>query len=222
MMRSRDRAVSEQIEIALEAAERGDGTIPIVEAGDPILRQPTVPFDGQVDDDVLLQLLLAMRLTVRSAPGVGLACPQVGIGLRLAVVEDPATVPEDVARVRERELLPFTPLINPEYRDASGELASFYEGCLSVPGYQAVVPRHRKIILSAQDNEGTAYEREVTGWSARIVQHETDHLDGILYLDRAEMRSLATNEQVARWWNQPDAQAAALALGFELPDTPIM
>lgn len=217
--------MAEQIETALAAADRNNGIIPIVEAGDPILRTLTRPYDGQVDDDLLLQLLLAMRTTVRAAPGVGLAGPQIGIGVRVAVVEDPATVTDEVAQARERTLLPFTPLINPTYAPADtahDQQVSFYEGCLSVPGYQAVVARHRRVVLSAQDNEGNGYRREVSGWAARIVQHETDHLDGVLYLDKAELRSLATNDQVARWWNQPTAQAAAAALGFELPESPIM
>lgn len=218
-----DRVVAEQIEVALEAADRNDGIIPIVKAGDPILRTPTRPFAGQVDDDTLLHLLLAMRTTVRAAPGVGLAAPQVGIGVRLAVIEDPATVTDEVAAARERTLLPFTPLINPEYRDAGarddapGESVAFFEGCLSIPGYQMVVPRHRAVVLRAQDNEGNAYERTVTGWAARIVQHETDHLDGTLCIDRAETRSLATSEHASKWWNQPTPEQAAAALGFGLP-----
>lgn len=171
---------------------------------------------------MLAELLTGMRATMKAAPGVGLAAPQVGIGLRLAVVEDPAPVDAEVAAARERTPTPFTALINPAYVAASGESVAFYEGCLSIPGYQAVVERPRTVELTAYDHEGTRLTREVTGWAARIIAHETDHLDGILYLDKAQMRSLATSEQVAKWWNQPTAAEAARALGFELPASPIL
>lgn len=211
------RSVRAQVEAALAAAEAGDGTAPIVEAGDPVLRTPAVEFDGQVDDDDLARLIAAMRATMRAAPGVGLAAPQVGIGLRLAVLEDAAQVRDDVARARERTPTAFEVLINPRYEAVGHETAAFYEGCLSVPGYQAVVERPRRLMLRAQDATGRATDREVHGWAARIAAHETDHLDGVLCLDRAQLRSLATHEHVARLWPQPTAQRAAQALGFDLP-----
>lgn len=216
------QTVRDQINRALDAATNNDGVIPIVTAGDPVLRTPTVPFDGQIDDTTLLELFTAMRTTMQAAPGVGLAAPQVGISVRLAVCEDPGTTSAEHAKARERAPMPFTALINPTYQPATDQLVAFYEGCLSVPGYQAVVARPRTVTLTAQDNEGSTITKDVTGWAARIIAHETDHLDGVLYLDKAEMRSLATNEQVARWWNQPTTQAAAEALGFDLPAPPAL
>ncbi|MFD6620184.1 peptide deformylase, partial [Streptomyces albidoflavus] len=106
------------------------------------------------------------------------------------------------------------------YEDAGGRRAAFYEGCLSVPGYAAVVARHERVRLRALDERGRAVDEEVAGWPARIVQHETDHLDGTLYLDRAEPRSLSstlTQEAVERW-AQPTPRLAAQELGFSLPD----
>lgn len=213
--------VHDHINRVLDLADER-GVVPIVEAGDPVLRTVTAEFDGQVDDDTLVRLIAVMRTTMLDAPGVGLAAPQIGIPLRLAVIEDPAGLPAEAAQARERVPTPFTALINSRYEAVGDETASFYEGCLSVPGYQAVVQRPRRIALTSYDFEGNRFDREVSGWSARIVAHETDHLDGILYLDRAQMRSLATTEQVARWWSQPTAAAAAQALGFDLPATPIL
>ena len=216
------QTIREQVDRALTAAANNDGVIPIVTAGDAVLRTTTARFDGQIDDSTLLELLTAMRTTMLAAPGVGLAAPQVGISLRLAVCEDPGTTSAEHAKARERTPLPFTAFINPTYQPATDQLVAFYEGCLSIPGYQAVVARPRTIVLTAHDHEGATITKDITGWAARIIAHETDHLDGILYLDKAEIRSLATHEQVARWWNQTTTQQAADALGFELPAPPAL
>lgn len=213
-------SVKDQVARALEEAADNDGIMPIAGAGDPVLRTVAEPFDGQIDDATLLELLTAMRATLRAAPGVGLAAPQVGIALRLAIVEDPGATSAEVAQARERTPTPFTALINPRYQPATDQVVAFYEGCLSVPGYQAVVRRPRVVELRAHDHAGAELTKEIAGWAARIVAHETDHLDGVLYLDKADMRSLATSENVAKWWNQPTVVRAAEALGFELPAPP--
>jgi peptide deformylase len=217
-----DRLVADQIHAVLAAAEAGGGIAPIVDAGDPILRTPVLPFTGQVDDATLARLAEVMRATMRAAPGVGLAGPQVGVGLSLFVAEDPAAISPEAAAVREREPLPFRTIVNASYEPSTSERVAFYEGCLSIPGYQAVVARPRTIALRGEELDGTPFAEEVTGWSARIVAHETDHLGGILFLDKAEMRSLATNEAVARLWNQPSTQTAAAELGFTLPSSLVL
>ncbi|WP_432055758.1 peptide deformylase [Streptomyces sp. bgisy022] len=193
------------------------GPLPIVAAGDPVLRRVAVPFDGQLAPDLLARFVAALRLTTRAAPGVGLAAPQVGVGLRIAVIEDPAPVPEEVRRVRGRVPQPFRVLVNPSYTSVGTARAAFFEGCLSVPGYQAVVSRPAEVRLTGQDERGRALDEVFSGWPARIVQHETDHLDGTLYLDRAELRSLSTQQAVAARWAQPSPERAARALGFGLP-----
>jgi peptide deformylase len=193
------------------------GPLPIVAAGDPVLRRGTEPFDGQLEPVLLARFIEALRGTMHAAPGVGLAAPQVGVPLRIAVIEDPAPVPQDVRVARGRVPQPFRVLVNPSYEAVGTELAAFFEGCLSVPGWQAVVARHARVRLRALDEHGAAVDEEFTGWPARIVQHETDHLDGTLYLDRAELRSLSSNEAMAQWWAQPTPERAAAALGFTLP-----
>ncbi|MEU3949561.1 peptide deformylase [Streptomyces sp. NPDC029526] len=193
------------------------GPLPIVAAGDPVLRRAAVPFDGQLAPGLLARFVAALRVTMRAAPGVGLAAPQVGVGLRIAVIEDPAPVPEEVRRVRGRVAQPFRVLVNPSYTPVGTARAAFFEGCLSVPGYQAVVSRPAEVRLTGQDERGRALDEEFSGWPARIVQHETDHLDGTLYLDRAELRSLSTQQAVAARWAQPSPERAARALGFGLP-----
>ncbi|WP_081235989.1 peptide deformylase [Streptomyces viridosporus] len=194
-----------------------EGPLPIVAAGDPVLRRGTEPFDGQLEPALLARFVEALRITMHAAPGVGLAAPQVGVALRIAVIEDPAPVAEEVRRARGREPQPFRALVNPSYEPVGTGRAAFFEGCLSVPGYQAVVARPAEVRLTGQDEHGRALDEVFTGWPARIVQHETDHLDGVLYLDRAEPRSLSSHQAVVERWSQPTAEQAARALGFELP-----
>ncbi|OIK04215.1 peptide deformylase [Streptomyces monashensis] len=205
--------LAERVEELLAAG----GPLPIVAAGQPVLRRAAVPYDGQLGPALLARFVEALRLTMHAAPGVGLAAPQVGVELRIAVLEDPAPVPEEVAVVRGRVPQPFRVLVNPAYEPVGDARAAFFEGCLSVPGWQAVVARHAAVRLRGQDERGRTLDEEFSGWPARIVQHETDHLDGTLYLDRAELRSLSTNEAAAALWAQPAPRAAAEALGFDLP-----
>ncbi|WP_329295583.1 peptide deformylase [Streptomyces pseudovenezuelae] len=194
-----------------------DGPLPIVTAGEPVLRAGTERYDGQLDAALLSRFVEALRLTMHAAPGVGLAAPQVGVPLRIAVIEDPAPVPEEVRLARGRVPQPFRVLVNPSYEPFGAGRVAFFEGCLSVPGWQAVVARPAEVRLRCEDEHGRAVDEVFGGWPARIVQHETDHLDGVLYLDRAELRSLSSNQTVAERWTQPTPERAAASLGFELP-----
>ncbi|MFE2216037.1 peptide deformylase [Streptomyces canus] len=194
-----------------------DGPLPIVAAGEPVLRRATEPYDGQLDAALLSRFIEALRVTMHAAPGVGLAAPQVGVPLRIAVVEDPAPVPEEVREARGRVPQPFRVLVNPSYEPVGTERAAFFEGCLSMPGWQAVVARPAQVRLACEDENGRPVDEVFSGWPARIVQHETDHLDGMLYLDRAELRSLSSNQAMAERWTQPTPEQAAASLGFELP-----
>ncbi len=196
-----------------------NGVLPIVQAGDPVLRTPAVPYTGQLGD-LLPQLVEVMRRTMHAAPGVGLAAPQVGIGLAIAVVEDRGAENDP----RERTPLPFRVLVNPVYAPVDEEdgsparRAPFFEGCLSIDGWHALVARHHRVRLTGQDETGAALDEVLTGWPARIVQHETDHLKGELYLDHAVPRSLTSNTNLVEIWaGGHDPSPVAAALGFEIP-----
>ncbi|MBV7694538.1 peptide deformylase [Streptomyces sp. TRM70350] len=215
MATPRDRMpLAERVEQLLAT----DGPLPIVAAGDPVLRQPAEPYDGQLEPALLARFVRALRVTMHAAPGVGLAAPQVGVPLRIAVIEDPAPVPEEVRLARGRVPLAFRVLVNPAYEPVGAARAGFFEGCLSVPGWQAVVARPTRVRLTGSDADGRCVDEVLAGWPARIVQHETDHLDGVLYVDRAELRSLSANHTVAERWAQPTPVAAARELGFDLPE----
>jgi peptide deformylase len=154
-----------------------------------------------------------------AAPGVGLAAPQVGEDLQLAVLEDGPDrwghLAEADREVRERDVLPFTVLVNPTYEATGvGAKVSFYEGCLSVPGLTGLVSRHQSIRVSALDERGEVVNRVFSGWPARIAQHEIDHLEGVLYLDKVETRSLSTLENFARLWAGHPLGEVARELGF--------
>ena len=191
-----------------------EGLPPIVQAGHPVLRMQAAPFDGQLDPPLLAALVDVMRRTMHAAPGVGLAAPQIGLPLRLAVLEDMWAADEEVARARDRAPLPFTAVLNPAYVPLGDDRASFFEGCLSVRGYTAVVRRAARVEARWTAPDGSARAAQFSGWQARIVQHETDHLNGTLYLDRAEPRSLSSNEEYSARWAQPTPERAARALGF--------
>jgi peptide deformylase len=192
----------------------GPRPLPIVPAGLPVLRRPADRYDGQLDDVVLAALIDAMRETMHAAPGVGLAAPQIGIGLQIAVLEDSAEVAEEIATARDRQPLEFLVLLNPSYRPVGADRAFFYEGCLSVPGYQAAVDRPAVVRLTASALDGSTIDAEYRGWQARIVAHETDHLAGTLYLDRADLRSLSENHLYQALWAGPSLDRARAGLGF--------
>lgn len=214
--RQRDIALRDLVLRLLDSAQ-GTGKVPIVQAGHPVLRAQALPYDGQLADDELESLVHVMRATMHAAPGVGLAAPQIGLPVAVAVLEDSGPPDGDVAQVRERAPLEFRVLVNPRYAAVDDERRAFYEGCLSVVGYQAVVARPRAVHLVGADERGRPLDEVLTGWPARIVQHETDHMGGVLYLDRAELRSLAAADALGlRWASEPRPTTAALALGFAL------
>jgi peptide deformylase len=179
----------------------------IVQAGDPVLRQTARPLSAaEILAPDTQRLIHDMRETMHDAPGVGLAAPQIGLPLQLAVIEDrPETLrdlsPELLAQ-RERAPVPFHALINPVIRSRSGEAIDFFEGCLSVDGFVALVPRSRLLQVEFLDQHAQPRVVEARGWYARILQHEIDHLQGRLYLDRMRPRSFTSTENFSRHWKE--------------------
>ncbi|TCD54438.1 peptide deformylase [Alloscardovia theropitheci] len=192
-----------------------DGNLPIVQLGEPVLRMETELYDGQLSHKTLLKLIEVMHKTMLAAPGVGLAGPQIGLGLAIAVVEDHIRGDEEDPRGIDE--LPFMAIINPHYEPLNDETASFYEGCLSFDGYQAVRKRYLHIKATWLDELGNEHEQELHNWPARIFQHETDHLSGEVYIDKAETRSLTTYDNLEDYWAfEAVPREAAETLGFEL------
>jgi peptide deformylase len=174
-------------------------------AGEPVLRGRAKALTPQeILSPGIQDLIAAMRETMHDAPGVGLAAPQVGLPLQLAVIEDRAENMKDlspeVLAERERKPVNFQVIINPVLTlDSPAEL-EFFEGCLSLPGLMALVPRARTVKVEHLDAQGQPKAMRASGWHARILQHEIDHLTGVLYVDRMRSASLCTHENFARHW----------------------
>lgn len=155
----------------------------VLRMGDPeLLRvsEPVIRFD-----ESLAELIQDLWDTMAARGGVGIAAPQIGVPLRIVVFEV-----QESERYPDAPPVPRTVLINPEFKFPDEETVDGWEGCLSVPGLRGVVPRYRRIQYSGLDAHGQRFERNAEDFHARVVQHECDHLDGILYPQR--MRDMAT------------------------------
>jgi peptide deformylase len=186
----------------------------VVQAGHPVLRAAALPVDpahlGTKDLGALIHKMVAV---MRAAPGVGLAAPQIGVGLQVIVLEDAEalmaklTPPERAARGRVP--YPLQVLINPKLTPVGDERATFFEGCLSVKGYMALVERALTVAVTGLDESGNEVSFTVSGWPARILQHEVDHLAGTLYVDRMLTRTFCCNEEAMRWLTLPASETKA-------------
>jgi peptide deformylase len=177
----------------------------IRQVGEQVLRQKARSLSThEILSRSTQELIESMRETMHDAPGVGLAAPQVGFPIQLVVIEDQAEFiqklpPEQVAE-RERKPVPFHVLINPKLTLPGSEIAEFFEGCLSVAGFTAVVHRAKQVRVECLNEKAEPVIIAAGGWYARILQHEIDHLHGALYIDRMNSRSFCTQENYARYW----------------------
>ena len=151
---------------------------PILRIGDPRLLDVSEPVT-EFGTPSFLALIADMEDTMRAANGAGLAAPQIGVGLRLVIFGGGPT-----PRYPDAEVVPYTVLVNPKLKPLSGGRESDWEGCLSVPGMRGWVPRHRRLRYTGSDQWGRPIDRSVENFHARVVQHEVDHLDGVLYPTR--------------------------------------
>ena len=150
---------------------------PILKMGTPSLFQVSAPWPADKFDSPELYALLAdMKDSMAAANGAGLAAPQIGENVRVVIFEV-----NNNPRYPDREPIPFTVLINPRISPLSDESAADWEGCLSVPGMRGVVSRPSRVHYTGFDEKGAPIDRTVDGFHARVVQHECDHLDGVLY-----------------------------------------
>lgn len=198
-------------------------TLEIVQVGDPVLRQQARALSrDELASPRIQQLIVDMRDTMRAAPGVGLAAPQIGESLQLVVIEDPpayhAKLSAAELAARERAAVPFHVLVNPKLTVRSDERIDAFEGCLSFAGFSMVVPRARKVRVEALDEHGAPFVKVATGWYARILQHEVDHLRGVVCCDRMDARTLSTNDNYARHWSRHTVDEVRAAI--KLPDEP--
>lgn len=147
----------------------------ILKMGEPTLYQKAAPVT-QFNTDELDRLLVDMFDTMAAYHGAGLAAPQIGVALRVVIFGV-----ESNPRYPQAEAVPQTILINPVLHPLGTQMEEGWEGCLSVPGLRGLVSRHQSLRYTGFDQQGTPIDRTVSGFHARVVQHECDHLDGILY-----------------------------------------
>jgi peptide deformylase len=178
----------------------------IVQAGHPVLRTLARELTvKEIRSKAMQELIERMRETMRDAPGVGLAAPQIGEPLQVAVIEDRDEYQRNVSEERlallERRPVPFHVIINPRLTlKPTQEPARFFEGCLSVTGMIGLVPRALDVHVDALDERGDPVSIDAHGWHARILQHEIDHLRGVLCIDRMYSRTLMSQENYAQYW----------------------
>lgn len=166
----------------------------IAQLGHPVLRQRA----GEVRDilaDECQQLIAQMMLAVSEAGGVGIAAPQIHHSLRIFIM---CSKPN--ARYPDAPLMSPTAIINPEILHYSNEKVKGWEGCLSVPSMRGLVPRHNQISVHYFDQEGNEHQKELTGFIARIFQHELDHLNGLTFIDQLESTKDLISE--SEWYQQ--------------------
>lgn len=164
----------------------------ILRMGDPRLLEKARTVE-HFDTPELNALIADMRETMIAADGAGLAAPQIGVGLRVVIFGF-----EHNERYPDAEPVPYTELVNPVIEPVGDGREEGWEGCLSVPGLRGVVPRHARIRYRGVDPSGQPIEREAEGFHARVVQHEVDHLDGILYPQRIrDLRNFGFEDALA-------------------------
>ena len=194
--------------------------LPILQTGEPVLRQSARTLrPNEIRSREIRELIEEMKETMYAAPGVGLAAPQIGRSIQLAVVEDREQYMKDWTAEqlaeRERKHVPFHVIINPKLSLVGDEQVEFFEGCLSVQGMMALVPRSRSVRVECLDEHAKPRVIEATGWYARILQHEIGHLLGTLYLDCMVARTLMTVENYKKFWVGKSLDDLKGALGVD-------
>jgi peptide deformylase len=184
----------------------------IARMGHPVLRAKTRALHpSEIRTPRIQQLIDDMFETMKEYQGVGLAAPQVHTSLRVFVAGFPPRRDEEEdeeEREDDGEDVPLMALINPEIEPVTRETIEDWEGCLSIPEIRGRVPRARQIAVRAYDRTGKKVEIQASGFTARVIQHETDHLDGVLFLDRMKtFQSLTFLDEFGRYWSSSNVKA---------------
>jgi peptide deformylase len=202
----------------------------IVQLGAPTLRAPAALVSpDEIRSAAMRALIAKMRRLMHKTKGVGLAAPQIGIAKQFFIMESNvllAGIPEDQARDMAWRKIPFCAYFNPRIVEADRNLSAYLEGCLSFRGFRGLVQRSTAIKIEALDSVGNLVQVEFDGWAARVVQHEIDHLNGCIYIDRVRPQSIITLSEYEKMrreltWSGMIAQLGSWGLTPppELPET---
>ena len=186
----------------------------VARMGHPVLRANARPLEaGEIRSPAVQQLIDDMFETMAEYQGVGLAAPQIHESVRLFVAGIPARSRDEQDEEDEEDEdgedddMPLIAMINPEITPVGREMAEDWEGCLSIPDIRGRVPRPRSIVVRGYDRKGKRMELKASGFSARVMQHETDHLDGVLFFDRMKsFETLTFLDEFGRYWSRRDVR----------------
>ncbi|KAI9161485.1 hypothetical protein LWI28_017916 [Acer negundo] len=173
----------------------------IVKAGDPVLHEPAREVDPkEIGSEKIQKIIDDMVKVMRLAPGVGLAAPQIGVPLKIIVLEDTKEYisyqTKEEVKAQDRHSFDLLVILNPKLKKKSNRTALFFEGCLSVDGYRAMVERYLDVEVTGFDRNGQPIKVDAKGWQARILQHECDHLEGTLYVDKMVRKTFRITENL--------------------------
>ncbi len=192
----------------------------ILQVGEAVLRRPAKAVTArELRSREIQDLIDSMRDAMYEAPGIGLAAPQIGISLQIAVIHDKpeytaSALPEFLA-ARERRPVPFHVIVNPKISFGNGRRLEFFEGCLSLAGFTAVVPRAYEVTVECLDETGDPKVIQASGWYARILQHEIDHLQGKLYIDPMHSQTFMTVDNFNLLWKDKPMEEVLELCGFK-------
>jgi len=189
--------------------------IEIVQMGHPVLRQIARNLSKEeILSSEIQELIKKMQATMQAASGVGLAAPQIGKSLQLAVIEDRdlSHLTADELQEKDRFQVPFHVIINPKLFIETDKTCEFFEGCLSIPHFLALVPRAKAIRVECLNEKAEPVVIHAKGWYARILQHEIDHLNGVLYLDKAFYSTIMTQQSYQQVWKNTSIEQLKVAL----------
>ncbi|KAH9326904.1 hypothetical protein KI387_007082 [Taxus chinensis] len=172
-----------------------------VQAGDPVLHEPASEVSvEEIGGERIQKIIDDMIASMRDAPGVGIAAPQIGVPLQIVALEDTkqyiSYAPKEEVEAQQRTSFDLLIIINPKLKTIGNKTAKFFEGCLSVNGFRALVERHLEVEVTGFGRDGLPIKVHATGWQARILQHECDHLAGLLYVDKMIPRTFRAAENL--------------------------
>lgn len=203
-------AIAESKTIYRQPPDACNHKLSVVQAGDPVLRISARELSREeILSPDIQNLIEEMKVTMRAAPGVGLAAPQIGKSIQLIVIEDMdhSQLTSEQLLERDRTKVPFHVVINPHLYIEDTDAAEFFEGCLSVPELLGVVPRAKSVRVECLNERAEPVVIKATGWYARILQHEIDHLKGTLFIDRALLPTVTTSENYIKNWKSKSIQS---------------
>lgn len=193
----------------------------LLQVGEPMLRNRSRSLtQKEILSTPIQKLIGSMHETLRDAPGVGLAAPQIGLPIQLAIIEDRKQYWTELSvadiTARERTEAPFHVIINPTITFSSEQSVEFFEGCLSLSGFTALVPRSREVVVECLNERAEPQTIRAVGWYARILQHEIDHLNGTIYVDHMRARSFMSLDNYKRYWKSEPLEEIRKRFASEL------